>query len=104
MAIFSVWQPQPYPSWYKCHESGDYDVYTPDNKSCIVAKGPLGTRAIKPNGRFTAKMYPRLGIRECMGGPDTSAADLCFRLWDRDQDGDVDLWDVADWSNSLASE
>lgn len=85
--------PQTY-NWEYCYSDRDHDFYVGARWLC-----PFGSIVFRGD-ELHVKMLPTYGVYECLAGPDGADCDSCLRLWDRDQDGDVDLWDVADWSNN----
>ncbi len=94
-----VWASQPY-NWHLCYSTEYYNVYVPSEKDCLVALGPTGTRAIRPNGPYTARILPRFGLRDCLGGPSTPASDICLDMYNRDGDDSITMRDVAIWMNA----
>lgn len=85
LCMLSVWNPTPY-NWVLCYSDGPYDFY-------VGAEWLCRDDAIHLTGNHSIRMLPRFGMKDCLGGPDTSASDDCL-MYDYDGDGSVTLRDV----------
>ncbi len=90
LLILLQWSPQPY-NWHKCGSDGVYDFYVGAEFLCVDGQ-------IHLTGSHAVRILPRMGLKQCLGGPGSPTSEDCMR-YDYDADRSVTLRDVAIWMN-----